>query len=384
MDQHSKAELVRVLQKQYRKASKKQKSGIIDHLVAAAGYSRKHAIRRLTADVSARRAATRNRPRVYAAVREPLTKLWAIADGICSRRLQPFLPELISSLKQHSEICLTDEQEQLLLSISPATIDRLLASVRQKLLLKGHATTKPGTLLKHQIPVRTFADWDDQRPGFLEVDLVAHCGDSTGGEFINTLNLTDVASGWTICSAFMGRSQRFCVHAIRLATNKLPFPILGLDSDNDAAFINAHLSRYCQEQSITFTRSRPYRKNDQCHVEQKNWDVVRKTIGYARFDTSAQLAIIRRIYNLLAIYQNYFQPSRKLISKTRIGSRVKRNYDSALTPCQRLLRHPDTSPETRHQLQATFEQANPAELIRSIHRLSDELYDTLPDGTIPR
>ena len=186
--------------------------------------------------------------------------------------------------------------------------------------------------------------------------------------------MTDVATGWTVCAAFMGRSERFCVEAIEEVKSSLPFPILGIDSDNGSEFINAHLKRYCERGSITFTRGRPNKKNDSCYVEQKNWDVVRKMIGYARFDTVEQLDIIKRIYNLLALYQNYFQPSQKLVTKERIGAKVKKKYDVAQTPCQRLLSRPETPQQTKETLRNTFAGLDPAQLLRYIQSLVSELY----------
>lgn len=376
MDQHGKAELIRALRKEYARASKREKSRIIDQLVSATGFSRKHAIARFNDSVAPPKRIRRPRTGRYEAVTSELQLIWATANFICGKRLQPFMKELIEALKRHGEIVLSDEQEALLISISAATIDRLLAGARKQMTLKGRATTKPGALLKHQIPIRTYADWDGDRPGFLEVDLVAHCGTSTAGEYANTLTMADVRTGWTVCCAFMGRSERFCLAAIEKARRSLPFPLLGLDSDNDAVFINAHMLRYCQRNSITFTRCRPYKKNDQCHVEQKNWDVVRKTVGYGRYDTAAQLALLRQIWTLLADYQNYFQPSRKLVSKTRHGARVKRVYDPARTPAQRLLERSDVPEKTKDRLRQTYERLNPAALIRAISELVRRLQDT--------
>ena len=281
---------------------------------------------------------------------------------------------MLGSLKTHNEIELSEQDESLLMGVSAATIDRLLIPAKKGLVPKGRCTTKPGTLLKHKIPIRTFADWNEDTPGFLEIDLVAHCADSTRGEYINTLDMTDVCTGWTVCAAFMGRSERFCTEAIDEAKPLFPFPIRGIDSDNGGEFINAHLKRYCERNSITFTRGRAYRKNDSCYVEQKNWDVVRKMIGYGRFDTYDQLDIIKRIHNTLALYQNYFQPSQKLISKTRIGAKVTKKYDAAQTPCQRLLSRPDTPEQTKRLLHETFRELNPFELLRAIHDLISQLY----------
>lgn len=374
MTQQAKAEIIQHYRKQYRRATKGEKSRIIDTVAESTGYSRKHIIHALNKDVDVPKRITRDRVSRYEPIIKPLEKIWAISNFLCGKRLEPFIPELLDSLKRHNEIDLAQEEEALLLSISSATVDRLLGPARKSLTIKGRSTTKPGTLLKHKIDIRTFADWNDNEPGFLEIDLVAHCGDSTRGEYINTLDMTDVATGWTVCAAFMGRSERFCVEAIEQTRSSFPFPILGIDSDNGSEFINAHLKRYCERNSITFTRARANKKNDSCYVEQKNWDVVRKMIGYGRFETNAQLDIVKRIHNLLGLYQNYFQPSQKLTSKQRIGAKVKKTYDLAQTPCRRLLNRPQTPEQTKRMLRATLAGLNPAELQRSIQSLVAELY----------
>jgi hypothetical protein len=377
MDQHSKSELVKSYRKRYKRASKKDKTAIISSIVDATGYCRKHVIRALNEELPVPRRISRSRASRYAHLYETLKYVWSTSNFLCGKRLKPFLPELVKSLKRHKEIKISKQDEALLVSVSAATIDRLLAPARKAMCIKGRSTTKPGTLLKHQIPVRTFADWNEDKPGFLEVDLVAHCGDSTRGEYINTLNMTDIATGWTVATAFMGRSERFCVAAIEQTRPTLPFAILGIDSDNGGEFINAHLMRYCQANSITFTRARPWKKNDSAHIEQKNWDIVRKMIGYGRFETYEQLEIILRIHNLMALYQNYFQPSRKLVSKTRIGAKVRKSYDTAATPAQRLLSRKDTPKDTKERLKDSFRHLNPAALLRSVTDSVAELYSTI-------
>jgi hypothetical protein len=373
MLQHAKAEIIKHYRNQYKHATKGEKSRIIDIIVEQTGYSRKHTIHALNDDVIVPKKITRKRTSHYEPIIEPLVRLWATSNLLCGKRLEPFIPELLSSLKRHQEITLSESEETLLLSASSATIDRLLVRARKGLSPKGHATTKPGTLLKNKIAIRTFADWNEDEPGFLEIDLVAHCGDSNRGEYVNTLDMTDVATGWTVCAAFMGRSERFCVEAIEEAKSSFPFAILGIDSDNGSEFINAHLKRYCERNLITFTRGRANKKNDSCYVEQKNWDVVRKIIGYARFDTHEQLDVIKQIHGLLTLYQNYFQPSQKLVSKERIGAKVKKKYDVAQTPCQRLRARNDVSDHTKEELRKTFEHVNPAWLLRSIQSLLSEL-----------
>ena len=375
MDQHSKAELINSYRKRYGKSCKKDKSRIISQIVEATGYCRKHVIMSLGGDRHVPKRVTRTRRSKYAPVAQVLRKIWAIANFICGKRLKPFMPLLIDSLKQHGEITLTEQDEVLLLGISPNTIDRLLGPARKAIGIKGRSTTKPGTLLKQQIAVKTFAEWDNTRPGFLQVDLVAHCGISTGGEYINTLNMVDVATGWSVATAFMGRSERFCTAAIDEVTPSLPFTMLGIDSDNGSEFINAHMKRYCENRSITFTRGRANKKNDSCFIEQKNWDIVRKMIGYKRLETCDELVVLKRIYQLLGLYQNYFQPSRKLISKVRTGPKVTKKYDDARTPVQRLLARDDTPKLVKRKLRQTFKQLNPAQLMRDIQKLIAALYD---------
>jgi len=375
MDQHSKAELIRSYRKRYLKASKKEKGRIITQITDATGYDRKHVIKALNGARTVRKTVVRARKSKYACIYDVLKRIWSATNFICGKRLKPFMPQMVEALCQHGEITLTKEEEILLLSISAATIDRILKPARKDLGIRGRSTTKPGTLLKHQITVKTFSEWDDALPGFLQIDLVAHCKDTTRGEYINTLNMTDVATGWCALAAFMGRSERFCTEAIDHVRPSLPFAILGIDSDNGGEFINAHMKRYCEKHLITFTRGRANKKNDSCYIEQKNWDIVRKMIGYGRLETQAQLEMLKKIYTLLSLYQNYFQPSRKLLLKTRDGARVTKKYDKAQTPVQRLLARKDVTEETKLRLKQTLKDLNPLRLLRKINQMIRDLYD---------
>jgi hypothetical protein len=238
----------------------------------------------------------------------------------------------------------------------------------------GLSTTKPGSLLKNLIPVRTFTEWDQERPGFMEIDLVAHCGNTTAGQYLNTLTCTDLSTGWTDVTALAHRSQQAVSTAIHHMRHRLPFPLLGIDSDNGSEFINDTLYRYCLDEKITFTRSRPYQKNDQAHVEQKNWSVVRHTLGYDRWETGQELAILESIHADLRLYINFFQPSFKLIAKERIGNKTIKRYDTAKTPYQRLLERQDISLETKARLMNLYIQLNPAELRRSIDQKTAKLW----------
>jgi hypothetical protein len=334
MGKKSREELVRSIHPRYLQGTKAEKGQILNEFVAATGYHRKHALRLLKHGVAEGGRERRGRPRRYTGETvRVLTQVWRICNEICGKRLAPFLPEIVQVLERQGELRLDAATREQLLSMSASTIDRRLAPFKQR---KGRSTTKPGTLLKGAIPIRTFADWEDSQPGFLEMDLVAHCGESSAGLYLQTLTATDVSSGWTECLALPQRSQQTVAAAMVQLGQQLPIPLLGVDSDNDSAFINDCLLRYCQEAAITFTRSRPYRKNDQCHVEQKNWTVVRQTIGYQRYESNEALALLGAIYADLRLYTNFFQPVLKLRSKQRHGSRVHKRYDIAQTPFQRL------------------------------------------------
>jgi hypothetical protein len=304
---------------------------------------------------------------------QALEKIWEVSGYICSKRLQPFLPEAIKMLERCQEIELSEETKELLLKISSASIDRCLRPARIKS-PHGLSTTKPGSLLKNLIPVRTFTEWDEERSGFMEIDLVAHCGSTTEGQYLNTLTCTDICTGWTDVTALSHRSQETVFDAIRLMRQRLPFPLLGIDSDNGSEFINDLLYRYCLHEEITFTRSRPYKKNDQAHVEQKNWSVVRRTVGYDRWETEQELAILESIYDDLRPYINFFQPSLKLIAKERIGNQTIKRYDTAKTPYQRILERKDISLEAKARFMNLYVHINPAELRRHIDQKTAKLW----------
>ena len=250
--------------------------------------------------------------------------------------------------------------------MSASTIDRRLKRARSKLAYRGRSTTKPGTLLKNAIPIRTFADWDEQVPGFVEMDLVAHCGDSAAGEFLHTLNVVDIDTRWTEPVALPNKGQKATFEGIMTMRQRFPFPLLGIDSDSGSEFINYHLYNYCQDEKITFTRARPYKKNDQAHVEQRNWTVVRQVVGYARYESSEALILLNVIYDDLRLFVNFFQPVMKLVNKTRVGSKVRKKYDTAQTPFQRALASQDVESVVKEQLQELFLTLNPAELRRRI------------------
>ncbi len=374
----------------YRQARKPEKTKRLDELVELTQYTRRHA-RRLMSQQGKKlwlnqktkvvgdlkQHLPRERARVYdEPVEVALIKLWKMMDYICGKRLQPALAELISVLERHNELSCEAPTRAKLLKISAATIDRLLRPERRKHELRSRSRTRPGTLLKHQIPIRTFSDWDEQCPGFAEIDLVGHDGGHAVGDYCQTLDLTDIATTWTETGAVKNKAQVWVFEALKKLRKQLPFPLLGLDSDNGGEFINTQLERYCREQKLTFTRSRPYRKNDNCFVEQKNYSVVRRAVGYGRFDTEEQLQLLNEIYSQLRLYTNFFLPTMKLQTKERVGSRVKKTYDKAQTPYQRVLASLQVSEPDQQRLKAKYATLNPAALKRKLDRLQQRLLQT--------
>jgi hypothetical protein len=388
--------VTRQLAVEYKRATKKQKGGMLDTLTELTGYNRSYAARVLRQraryvvvgrgvvkgikvtlvedERTKRRKKKRKRTRTYDRdVLVALQKVWVICDGICGKRLAPYLAEIVPTLERLGELTLDEETRRKLTGISSATIDRLLAPARKRYQLRARSQTKPGTLLKHQIPIRTFSDWDELRPGFIEIDLVSHEGGNARGDYAYTLDATDVCTGWTETEAVRNRSERFVFAGLERALARFPFEICGIDSDNGSEFINNHLFRYCTENKITFTRSRPYRKNDNCFVEQKNYSIVRRAVGYRRYDTTDELEALNALYAVLRLYTNFFQPSMKLIEKTRNGSKVRKKYDRAKTPYRRVLESDTVPVEAKENLNQIYATLNPVKLNREINRLQDRL-----------
>ena len=384
-----KKSVIKVLAPQYQNSSKKQKQLFLDQFVALTGYNRSYASFLLnhhgkksfiSSSLSVVADASTSSHRTYKKtydfkVLAALKKIWIIMDCICGKRLAPILPEIIPLLELHNEINLDPLTRQKLFSISSSTIDRLLKDEKRSFGQSARSKTKPGTLLKNQIPIRTFSDWDEKRPGFVEIDLVAHEGGDPRGDFIQTLDVTCVATGWTETQAVQNKAQIWVFNALKEIRQRLPFKLLGIDSDNGAEFINAHLLNYCQANEITFTRGRAYRKNDNCFVEQKNYSVVRRAVGYLRYDTEEELKLLNELYSQLRLYTNYFQPVMKLIEKEKVGSKVKKKYDEARTPYRRVLDSEQVSKEEKEQLKKGYENLNPAWLKREITRLQQELIE---------
>jgi len=366
MSKRSKRELTEEIQPRYLKSNKAEKIKILDEFTAATGYHRKYAIKLLKHGLKGKGYKKVGRKKIYQGeVVEALEKIWETCGKICSKRLHPFIPEMVSVLERDGELSCNLETKHLLLSMSRATIDRCLKKARYSS-PKGISTTRPGTLLKKSIPVRTWHDWDDTRPGFVEMDLVAHCGDNAAGQFIYTLTAVDVATGWAECLAIPNKTQIAVSTAIKALRLRLPFPLLGIDCDNGSEFINDLLYRYCLEEEITFTRSRPYQKNDQAFVEQKNGSVVRNTVGYDRFETEEDLRLLQLIYEYLHVYVNFFQPVMKLIKKERIDGKTVKVYDQATSPYRRVLASEDLAFKDKVRLTNLYAQQKPVTLRKNI------------------
>lgn len=368
-------EYLQAVRGRYLRATKADKKKVLDEFVRVTGYHRKSAIRALNRPTHVKRIERRGRPKKYkSTVASELKYLWEITDRLCSKRLHPFLPELLNVLKRRGSHIISHEVETNLRALSPSTMDRLLRTCHQKGMSSRFSTTRPGTLLKNSIPIRTFTDWTENSPGFFEADTVAHCGDSVEGFYLNTLSAVDVATGWIECIGTWGKGQsriRSGIHRIR---QRLPFSMLGLDSDNGSEFINQHLLSYCRQEHITFTRSRSYKKNDSCHVEQKNWNVIRRVVGYGRYSSHAALEALNNVYDDLRLYMNFFQPVMKIVSKTRHGARVYKTYDTAQTPYQRLLKYNTLSENKRTWLLNIYYSLDPVTLLARIKRNLEKLW----------
>ncbi|MBI3456535.1 MAG: transposase family protein [Candidatus Rokubacteria bacterium] len=376
MTRASLREYAAVQRERYQRAPRPQKGRLLDEIVTVTGLHRKAAIRLLRRPPRPPTVLSRaGRPRLYGpAVAAAAEVLWQATGRIGPQRLHPFVPELLDRLLQCGELAPPPDVDKLLRQASPATLGRLLAPARATYPPRAATTTRVGTWLKGQIPIRTFTDWDDARPGFLEVDLVAHCGSSTEGFYLHTLCAVDIASCWVELDAVWGKGQVRVGGAVHHVREQLPIELLGLDSDNGSEFINRMLYEYCQRLGITFTRSRAYKKNDSAHVEQKNGAIVRAVIGYDRFTSKAAYAQLRRVYRLVRLHVNFFQPVQKLVTKTRDGARVRRLYDRAQTPYQRLGALGVLSPAKRQELAGLYQRLNPLELRRQIERELERLW----------
>ena len=360
--------LTQEIARRYRRTGKKEKRMILNEFTRTTGYNRKYAIHLLANWGKKRIQMIDGKPVQFVVgklkkrkkgrgtviydepVQKAIRRLWEFFDYMCGKRLAVLIRMNLTLLLQDPELSIDTSVKDKLLTISPATIDRILKPERKKLTLKSRSKTKPGTLLKKHIPIRTYFDWDERKAGFFELDTVGHDGGSTSGEYCFTLNATDVYSGWVELRSLRNRGHRWVKDEIELIHEGLPFPLLGVDSDNGGEFINKLLWGYCTENDIVFTRSRSYRKNDNCFVEQKNDLAVRRTVGYYRFDTQEEYEALKEVYIHLCPLLNFFYPSFRLIEKVRNGSHVKKVYDDPKTPYVRLLESPDLEKKHKEKL----------------------------------
>ena len=385
MSPRSKREYTEAIHKRYKHASRSEKKVILDEFCATTGYHRKYAIVLLKGFKRFRKPVRKRRgPKPTYKKDEnikPLKMIWLAANLPCSKRLKTILPLWLPGYTQRFGILPLDSV-QALRHISASTIDRLLKPVRARYGKHGRSTTKPGTLLRKQIPIAT-NQWDETRPGFLEADMVAHCGETTAGMYASTLDLVDIATGWTEQRAVWGKGERGVLEQISDVERSLPFPLLGFDCDNGSEFLNYHLLRHFTErtQPVSFTRSRAYHKDDNAHIEQKNWTHVRQWLGYERFDNSACVDLLNDLYrNEWRLFHNFFCPSVKLIAKERIGSKTIKRHDSPKTPYQRVIASPHISESIKRSLTKELETLNPFVLRETMEAKLKKIFTALHLG----
>jgi hypothetical protein len=368
-------EYLRAIHGRYQRSKPAAKGAILDEFCSICGYHRKYAIRLLgqpRPEVNPGPRRSRG-PSYSRRAIEVLVKVWEAAGYPWSVRLKALLPLWLPALRQR--LAFSAETERQLLAISPRQIDRRLKPRKSQLRRRLYGRTKPGTLLKHHIPIKT-DHWDVRSPGFTEIDLVSHSGDCATGEFAHSFNLTDIHTTWTETRAVLGKGQTGIVAGLEDMRQSLPFPLRGIDSDNGSEFLNAHLVRYCQAQSVQFTRGRPYKKNDNAHIEQKNWTHVRKLIGWDRYDSTTAVQLLNDLYrHELRLMMNLFQPSVKLLRKERIGSRLKRVYDAPRTPLERLQAYPEADRKTVAALIQLRDTTDPFVLSKTIDEKLARIWD---------
>ncbi len=379
----TRAELVEAVGERYRSADRRSKGLVLDEFVAVTGFHRKHAMRVLRAKRPSKVESSRAERRIYdEAVTTALVVLWEASDRLCGKRLRRLIPILLDAMERHGHLDVAPDVRTKLMAMSAATIDRALRDAKAG---GGRAPRRrgvAGTALRRSVPVRTFDDWGDPAPGYIEADLVSHSGPLAKGSFAWTFTLTDIATGWTECAPLLVREQTVLVAVLTELRRLMPFALLGFDTDNDSVFINETVRDYCTSSGIAFTRCRPYRKNDQAWVEQKNGSVVRRLVGYRRFEGLDATAVLADLYAAARLFVNFFQPSFKLAEKHRDGARVHKRYHAPATPYQRLLDDPRTSEVTRVRLREIFAGLDPVRLLRDIRAAQQRLV-ALADATSP-
>jgi len=370
-------EYVAAVRERYARASKREKGRILTEFCATTGYHRKAAIRRLGAPPGAAPAAPPARPRRYGpAVAAALVRVWEASGRLCAKRLVPFLPELLPLLERHGEVALDAPVRERLLALSAATADRLLRPARRAAGGARRAAGRPPTAaaLRARVPVRTWGEWAGVAPGALQADLVLHCGATTGGFYLTTLVAVDVASGWTELQAVWGLGMHRVGAALHHVRGALPVPLRELHTDNGGEFLNEAVYPWCRRHGIRFTRGRPHRKNDQAWVEQKNGDVVRRLVGYDRYSTKAALAALQEVYRLARLWVNFCRPVRKLLAKERVGAKVRKRFDAARTPYQRLTAAGALDAAASAALAAQYQHLNPVALRAALDAALEHLW----------
>lgn len=367
-------EYVEAVRGRYLRAGKGEKGRMLDEFCRTTGHHRKAAVRLLNGDrrgtVPRRSPARRYGPEVAHA----LYRLWEAAGGICSKRLVPFVPELVAHLERHGELALEPALRAQVLAVSAATADRLLRPLRPRTPRRPVTGVGATAALRAQVPLRTFGEWAGGEPGAMQADLVAHCGETTAGFYLNTLTALDVASGWTELEAVWGKGQARVAAALERVRRRLPFVLRELHTDNGSEFLNATVLRWREQQRVRLTRGRPYRKNDQAYAEQRNWTAVRRPVGYDRYSSRAAHAQLAAVYRLLTDYLNFFQPVQKLVGKERTGAKVVKRYDRAQTPYQRLLAFGDVDHAAASTLAQHYQQLNPLRLRAGIEAGLERLW----------
>jgi len=373
MSPRSKREYREAIHLRYKNATRHEKTAILDEFCATCGYHRKHAIRVLKKfkRFTKQKAKRKGKPTSYQheAIGKPLKEIWLAANLPCSKRLKITLPLWLPGYVQLFGQLPADVTNALL-KISPATIDRILKPIRIHYTKRGRSTTKPGTLLRKHIPIKT-NQWDESRPGFLEADTVAHCGESVSGMYVNTIDFVNIATGWTEQRAVWGKGETGVLEQIKNIEKTLPFPILGFDCDNGVEFLNYHLLRHFTErkQPVQFTRSRAYHKDDNAHIEQKNWTHIRQWLGYDRLDNPKVVSLLNNLYTKeWRLFHNFFCPSVKLIAKERIGSKTIKHHDSPKTPYQRIMDSPHIQESVKRSLSNQLENLNPFMLRKTMDK----------------
>jgi len=360
-------ELVGALIGRYARSDRMERGRVLDEFAAVTGFHRKHAMRLLRGGQPGQQSASRPGRRIYDdAAREALIVIWEASDRICGKRLRPLVPVMLEAMERHGHLELAPEVRTGLLAMSAATMDRALREAKGQAGGRARRHAAPSAAVRRSVPVRTFSDWGDPVPGFIEADLVAHGGPTAAGSFVQTLVLTDIATGWTECAPLLVREQKLLTEVLDEVRKLLPFPLLGFDTDNDSVFMNETVRDYCQAGGIAFTRCRPYRKNDQAWVEQKNGAVVRRIVGYRRFAGLEAAAALARLYGSVRLFVNFFQPSFKLAEKSREGAKVRKSYHPPATPYQRLMADARVSDEVKRQVKMLHDGLDPVRLLSDI------------------